>query len=69
MAVQSVIFNRHFYTLNQMLKWLEKNNYLNVKRVDITKNFYRFRQFEPNKNRQYRIYKIPNEEIKLVLEY
>lgn len=69
MVVQSVIFNKYYYTLPQMLEWLEKYNYLNVKRVDITKNYFRFRQSEPKKNRKYRIYKIPNEEIKLVLEY
>jgi hypothetical protein len=44
--VQSVIFNRHKFSPEQAAKWLFLNNF-NVKKIDGTQNFWRFRQYNP----------------------
>ena len=48
-SVQSVIFNKKYYTEEQAHKWLHshgfKTNY--TQRPHITENFIRYRQFEP----------------------
>jgi hypothetical protein len=45
--VQSVLFNKSFYTLKQAVEWLFHNNY-KVKKVDETANYFRFRQIAPS---------------------
>ena len=45
--IQSVIFNKHYYTFNEAKTFIKKNGY-KIGRIDITKNYYRFRQLEPN---------------------
>jgi hypothetical protein len=44
--VQSVLISRKSYTLEQAVKWLFANGF-NVKKVDATLNYWRFRQFTP----------------------
>jgi len=46
MVVQSVLFKSSVYTLNDCLEWLKSHNY-NHNKVDIAKNFYRWRQVPP----------------------
>lgn len=65
--VQSVIFNKSKFTLNSASSWIIKNGF-KIGRVDITKNYYRFRQYNPSKNKKYRI-KTLTSSIKLVLEF
>ena len=45
--VQSVLFSRDHFTKNQAIKWLEENGYQN-KKIDISKNYMRFRQVDPD---------------------
>lgn len=51
-SVQSVLIPRKHYTKLQALNWIRKNEY-KVKHygkpVDITKNYYRFRQMAPSR--------------------
>jgi len=49
--VQTVLIPRTF-SLEQAIKWLNKNGYEN-KKVDITENYYRFRQNNPKKSTRY----------------
>ena len=68
--VQSVIFNKSKWTPKKAEEWLKKHNYKTSfygKKVDITANFYRYRQTAP-KYKSYRMKPIGNE-IMLVLGY
>ena len=70
--VQSVLFNKNNITLQQAIDWLNENNYI-IKKVDETKNLYRFRQISPTilKKQGYTKYRnhILNDNIILVLAY
>ena len=60
--VQSVIIPRSTFTLAKAKKWIKKNGYKESfyrKKVDITKDFYRFRQTAP-KYKKYRNKKLDN---------
>ena len=50
--VQSVIIPRNDFTLLQAKKWLNAHNF-KLNKIDITENFYRFRQRNPNKTKTY----------------
>ena len=71
MKVQSVLIPKkdsipgiEGYTLGEAKDWLKNNGFV-FKKVDITDNYYRFRQLEPSFGR-YVTHSIPNG-IKLVL--
>ena len=69
--VQSVIFNKEKYDTPSAIKWLQENNY-QVKKVDETNNFLRFRQINPSLLKRqgytfYRSYKIGD--VILVITY
>lgn len=49
--VQSVLFRKEDYTAEQAIKWLLMNGF-DVKKIDGTKNLWRFRQFSPTQMRQ-----------------
>lgn len=66
-VVQSVLINKHNFTLNEAKKWLKENGFRFYK-VDETENFYRFRQVEPKGFKYYRIKKI-TDNIELVIAY
>lgn len=63
MDVQSVLIPKSKYTLSEANKWINKNNLKKTfygKPVDITNNFYRFRQKKPNRNMSYVSKRIKN---------
>ena len=45
-GIQSVLISRKYFTLEQAYNWIYKHNFKHYK-VDITDNFYRFRQYTP----------------------
>ena len=45
MDIQSIIFNKKYYTLYRAKMWLREHNKLYV--VDEKINYYRFRQIDP----------------------
>ena len=60
--VQSVIVPKKDFNLRQAKKWIKDNKYkltFYKKKVDITKEFYRFRQTAP-KYKKYRTKKLNN---------
>jgi hypothetical protein len=70
--VQSVLFNRNKITAEKAIKWLIDNGF-NVKKIDGTKNLWRFRQVSPASLRKegynnYRNHKI-NDDITFVIAY
>jgi len=71
--VQSVIFDKDRFTIGEAKKWLKENNYKSPK-VDITDNFIRFRQIEPDNLEQkgfteYRNKSLGSSGIELVIAY
>lgn len=50
--VQSIIFDKQYWTITSAKRFLRAKNYVAPK-VDETVNFYRFRQFDPNKGKHY----------------
>lgn len=45
--LQSVLLNKHKYSLQDAVNFLSRNN-MKHKKVDITENLYRFRQVAPS---------------------
>lgn len=70
--LQSVLFQRQGYTLEDAVRWLVKNGF-EVKKIDATQNFWRFRQTDPSKLRKEGYNKFRTEEItphiKFILGY
>ena len=44
--IQSIIFNKKYFTPLQAVSWLDEHDFKHYK-IDITTNFIRFRQIEP----------------------
>jgi len=72
--LQSIIFNKNYNTLNDVVSFLYNNDY-KFNKIDITKNYYRARQLNPKilKSEGYTNYhnKLidPDKNIYLVLAY
>ena len=71
--IQSILFNKNDYSILEAVKWLKLHKF-KVHRLDITKHFLRFRQYEPIylKNRGFTHYAnkfIENNKIILVIAY
>lgn len=56
--VQSVLFDKKYYTTQDARKWLADHNFVRMKHVDITKNKLRYRIQDPSYFRRFRIKKI-----------
>lgn len=67
MNIQSVIIDKRFYSLQQAINYINLHGY-KLKKVDETKNFYRFRQFSPKKYDNYYVKDLKNN-VKLVIGY
>ena len=51
--VQSVLFNRKYFTIPAAVQWLTRNGFKHYK-VDKTSRYLRFRQIDPKPNKRYR---------------
>jgi hypothetical protein len=65
--VVSIAFPKDKFTKEQAVDWIKKNNY-NLIKIHETKNMYRFRQREYNKNSKHRVKKL-NDGVQLTLEF
>ena len=65
--VQSILFNRKYFTIPVAIQWLSRNGYKHYK-VDKTDHYLRFRQHDPKPNKRYRIITF-TPVIKAVIEY
>lgn len=45
--VQSVLLDKNFFTEKKANDWIKKHNFKIKKRIDITDNYRRYRQYEP----------------------
>lgn len=66
--IQSLLFDKKYWNIKEALKWQYNNGYKPIKRVHITKEYLRYRQSEPLKNKNYRIINLGNH-IKAVIEF
>jgi hypothetical protein len=66
MAIQSILFDRAYYTEKSSRDWLVRHGYKTYK-VDITGKYYRWRQFDPSEFKHYRTINFGNH-IKAILE-
>ena len=71
--VQSVLFSREHFNKKQAETWLVENGY-QVKKLDISKNYLRYRQLDPSYMQklgltEYHNKKLGNGHIELVIGY
>ena len=66
-SVQSVLFNKKYWLFEKASMKVILMRF-KIERVDIAKNFYRFRQISPKKFKYFRIKKI-TKSIKFVIGY
>lgn len=52
MSVQTILISKHLYSLRKAMEWIALHGY-HYKKVDITNNYYRFRQIPPKKSYKY----------------
>lgn len=65
--LQTVLVPKDRFTLPNAIKWVGLNGY-KIKKVDETRNFYRFRQTEPLSDVKYFSKVLPNG-VELVFQY
>ena len=51
--IQSILISRLYYTKLKAIEWLVNHKFQHYK-IHETKNYYRFRQFDPLQNKNYR---------------
>ena len=51
--LQSIVFDKEYFTLRKAYAWLYKHRYEPLKDVHITPNSYRFRMTPPKKGKRY----------------
>lgn len=59
MLVQSIVFPKSKFSQREAIKWIYEHKY-EVHKIDITPNFYRFRQHEPSPGAKYISKTLPN---------
>lgn len=67
MVVQSILFNKLYFTKRKAIEWLEDNEFVPLK-IHETDKFYRFRMLEPKKGSRYRVKKF-NKGIEFIFMY
>ena len=65
--VQTVLVPKHDFSLQEAIDWLEAHGFKHRK-VDITEDFFRFRQMPPMRGGEYRSKTLPNG-IEIVIHY
>jgi hypothetical protein len=59
MPVQSVLFKRSYWNLPALGYWIAAHGY-HIKKIDVTQNLYRVRQYDPKPRAKYHMVKLPN---------
>lgn len=65
--IQSVLLKRKYFSRKLVYDWIKQYKFKSYK-IDTTKTFFRFRQFDPSPYEQYRILKI-NEMVEFVFDF
>lgn len=64
--VQTILFERKRWRIKEARMWLKAHGYKYNKKVDVTTNYYRFRQNPPNDEATYYTYALPTLGIDIV---
>jgi hypothetical protein len=67
--IQSVLFNKYYFTENEAKKWLNKYHEYPIKDVHETKHYYRYRLREPNNFKYFRIINSHDPNVKFVIGF
>lgn len=67
-GIQSIIFNKEYWTQSEANNWLKKHNRHPIKAVHETKHFYRYRIKRPSGFKRYITKKLDNG-IELIIGY
>lgn len=65
--IQAILFDRNYWNLKEISSFLVKHNLYPIKKVHLTKQYYRVRLRKPNKQKEYRTKKI-EEGLKFIIE-
>ena len=65
--VQTVLIPKHDFSLQQAIDWLEEHHF-GHRKVDITEDYFRFRQMEPKHGGRYVTKTLPNG-VEIVIVY
>jgi hypothetical protein len=57
--LQTILIPKSKMSMKKAEKWILDHNFI-FKKIDITSNYYRFRQFRPKKNAIYHSITLPN---------
>jgi len=69
MNIQAILFDKNLWTAKNAYKWVKGHGYNPIKRVHITKNYYRYRITDPKTYRLMRIKNISDNGIKFIIGY
>ena len=65
--LQTVLIPKNKFNIIQAINWILKHKLI-ITKIDITKNYYRFRQSQPCKTCAYYSFKLPNDIIFVLYE-
>lgn len=67
--VQSIIFNRQFWTISKAKDWINNHPQFHIGKIDLPANgkTIRFRQQDPKKFKTFKIFNIGDGNIKLII--
>ena len=65
--IQSILIDTHKFTLLKAYEWVVTHKFKHNK-IDVKSKYYRFRQFNPKSNKQYRTIDLTNG-VKAILEF
>ena len=65
---QSVLFKRRQWTVTKAIQWLYDHGH-SFKKIDLRPETIRFRQVSPNPNHRYRIHRLGDSGVSLVLGF
>lgn len=68
--IQAILFPRSLWTEHDAEAWLRYHKkYIPRSGAHITKNYFRYRQVDPQSNHTYRIHRLPTLDIDLIIGY
>jgi len=66
--IQSILFDKKKWSIPEAINWLELHGHEHYK-IDITKDKYRFRQYNPQPEEYYRTIKIGHRGIEFIIGF
>lgn len=67
--IQNIMFKRKYFTTNEARKWLKKNKFIPIKRVDKTNNELRYRIKDPRIFKKFRVISLKKNKIQATIGF